>query len=381
LAVFAGILLVFGASRPAEATTYITTELGAAGPANFAILGLGGVNVAMTDEVLNGPGQTIGNVGVASSGNIAINSSTPPAITGNLYLGNTATTSGSACAIPPNACGQVGGTVFTNQDAFLGTSGPAGNTNPALATGAVQQAMQAYVDFNALTVDNTITGNITSSQTLSCTAAQTLDGKCVIAVTGNIQLGNNDILTLLGTSANESFILEVAGTISLNGGNNFSGGQIRLGGTLDSPDDAVIKVQSVSGGDNVTASGGSSQPCNATSYANLGTLAPILCPGGIGSSTNTLPNAFIQGILLDLQGGVGFSPGMVIGEIIGGGNEIRLVSGSQVIAGTTTVPPTTTTIPTGSGGTSGQTVPEPSSLVLFATGMGLAAKGLRRRKN
>jgi hypothetical protein len=199
------------------------------------------------------------------------------------------------------------------------------------------------------TVDQTISGNITSSQTLQCAAGDTV---CVILVTGNVQLGNNDILTLNGTTAGESFILEVAGNITLNGGNNFSGGQIRLGGTLDSSDDAVIKAQKVSTGDNVTASGGSSNPCSAASQGNLGTtLGAVLCPGGIDTG-NTLPNAFIQGILLDTQGGVGFSPGMVIGEIIGGGNEIRLVSGSQVInnvQATTGVPAPATVLLLGGG--------------------------------
>jgi len=33
---------------------------------------------------------------------------------------------------------------------------------------------------------------------------------------------------------------------------------------------------------------------------------------------------------LDVAGGIHFSPGAVDGEIIGGGNEINLVSGSQV---------------------------------------------------
>jgi len=324
-----------------SATPLIQSTLGTSGPGNFAILGLGGVNVTDTDLTLNGPGQTLGNVGVASTGNIALNSSTPPAIIGNLFLGNTATTSGSAggCNPPGAGCNQISGTTFFNQDVFL--------------NGAVADALAANALFNSnagmFTVDQTISGNITSSQTLQCAAGDTV---CVILVTGNVQLGNNDILTLNGTTAGESFILEVAGNITLNGGNNFSGGQIRLGGTLDSSDDAVIKAQKVSTGDNVTASGGSSNPCSAASQGNLGTtLGAVLCPGGIDTG-NTLPNAFIQGILLDTQGGVGFSPGMVIGEIIGGGNEIRLVSGSQVInnvQATTGVPAPATVLLLGGG--------------------------------
>ena len=355
-----------GWSHSAEASTYIASELGNAGPSNWAILGLGGVNVNLTDEVLNGPGQTVGNVAVASSGNIALSSSTPPAIIGNLYLGNTATTGGSSCAIPPDNCNQVSGNVFTNQDALLGTATGINNYGPSGTV--VANAIDAYKDFNALMADQTISGDITSSMTLSCSAGQLADGKCVIDVTGKIDLGNDKILTLLGTPTftDESFILRVAGIIKLNGGDKFKGGQIRLGGTLDSSDDAVIVSNKVGTGDTITASGGSSDPCNATSQTNLGALASTLCQAG---SNNTLPNAFIQGILLAPQGGIGFSPGMVIGEIIGGGNEIRLVSGSQVIG------QSTTGISTGIS-----SVPAPASLVLLMTAMaGWAATRRRLR--
>ncbi|HET7379454.1 MAG TPA: hypothetical protein VFJ24_05385 [Gaiellales bacterium] len=345
-----------GWGHSAEASTYITTELGNAGPSNWAILGLGGVNVNMTNDVLSGPGQTVGNVGVASSGSISLNSSTPPAIIGDLYLGNTVTWSGGA--------GQVSGSIFTSQDALLGTSGPAGNTNPALASGAVQNALQAYQDFNVLTVDQTISGNITSSMTLSCNAAQLIDNTCVVAVTGSIQLGSSDILTLSGTTSDESFILTVAGGITLNGGSNFSGGQIRLAGTLNSPDDAAIVTNKVATGDTVTAGGGSSNPCDATSQANLGAaLSALLCPDP--TSTNTLPNAFVQGVLLSPEGGINLSPGMVIGEIIGGGNEIKLAKGSQAIQVAAAAPPTA--------------VPAPASLVLLAAalvGVGAVRRGL-----
>src|SRR6185437_15429694 len=53
----------------------IVSDLGVAGPNNYAILGLNsGVTIT-----LNGPGQTVGNVG--GFGDVALNSSTPPAIT------------------------------------------------------------------------------------------------------------------------------------------------------------------------------------------------------------------------------------------------------------------------------------------------------------
>ena len=362
LAAAAMVAACAGWGHTAEASQYISDTLGGAGPSNWAILGLGGVNVDLTKEILAGPGQTVGNVGVASSGNIAVNSSTPPGIVGSLYLGNTATTTGSACAIPPDSCNQVSGGIFTNQDSYLGTTGPAGTLNPALAPGIGTEALQAYQVFNSLAVDQTVSGDIKSSMTLSCASS---DSVCVVNVTGDISLGSDDILTLLGTKADQSFILKVAGNIQLNGGDKFKGGQIRLGGTLDT-DDAVIISNKVAGGDTIKSGGSSSDACNATSYANLGpALGALLCPTyPSGAGDNTLPNAFIQGILLAPQGGINFSPGMVIGEIIGGGTQIKLNSGSQVLGYV--------------GGPAG--VPAPASLLLVVAalaGMGAVRRGLR----
>jgi hypothetical protein len=75
-----------------------------------------------------------------------------------------------------------------------------------------------------------------------------------------------------------------------------------------------------------------------------------------------LPNAYIQGILLDAAGGVGFAPASVFGEIIGGGNEIRLVSGSQVYSSP-----------------SGGTVPTPLPSSALAGGALLGVCGLLRK--
>ena len=246
-----------------------------------------------------------GTVGIASNGGVALNSSTPPAIIGNLYLGNTANTNGSASPVS----GQVSGAILTNQDSFLGTG--SAQTPPGFwgggtvtATGAVADALNAAKFFNNLAPDQVL-GSITSTTTLTATHA----GYYVCDVTGNIALGNTNNLTLVGLPGTQ-FVLNVSGNITLNGGNNFSGGEIRLGGDL-TPNDVVINVVSTSSGDNVVTSGGSSPDPSH--------------PG------NTLPNAQINGILLDVAGGVGMAPGLVKGEIIGGGNEIRLVSGSQVV--------------------------------------------------
>lgn len=309
---------------------YVTDTLGAAGPGNFAIFSLGGSNLSTTNDTLNGPGQTTGNVGVASSGSIALNSSSPPAIIGNLFLGNTANTNGSA----GNLSAQVSGTIFTNQDAFLGTGSVqspgfwSGGT--VTASGAVADALNAAKTFANLAPNKTL-GDITGNTTITSTATGT--GTFVVDVGSINENGSGKNLTLSG-AAGTQFVLNVSGTITLNGGNNFSGGDILLAGGL-TPNDVVINLTSTSTGDNVSAAGGSSPDPNH--------------PG------NTLPNAQINGILLDVTGGVGFSPGLVNGEIIGGGNEIRLVSGSQV---------------NGAGGDTGPDIatPAPPSVVLLGLG-------------
>ena len=333
-------LLMLGTTAQAD----IASTLGAAGPSNFAIFSLGGTNLNMTNDTLNGPGQTTGNVGVASNGSIALNSSSPPAIIGNLLLGNTATTAGSANPVS----GQVSGSILTNQDNVLGTGSAqtppgfwAGGT--VTASHAVADALNAAMTFNNMPADQ-IFGNITSSTTITATHT----GINVIDINGNIQLGNSDVLTLAAVPGAQ-YVLNVNGNITLNGGNNFSGGEIRYAGvaSLASTTDVLINVTSTSSGDNVTASGGSSPDPSH--------------PG------NTLPNAYIQGILLDVAGGIGFSPGMVLGEIIGGGNEIRLVSGSQVNGAPSQTP----------------SAPEPSSMamVLVIGGLSISGYAWRRRRS
>jgi hypothetical protein len=100
----AGTLLLGGVTR----ADFISDTLGSAGPSNYGILSIGTGN---TDVALNGPGTTNGNVGVLS-GTLSLASSTPPAVNGNVQLGDNARTNFSAA-------NQVQGSVLTGQNAVL----------------------------------------------------------------------------------------------------------------------------------------------------------------------------------------------------------------------------------------------------------------------
>jgi hypothetical protein len=282
----------------------VTTTLGTAGPGYFAVLGLGGTTVAIpgdgTDISLTGPGQTTGNVGVASDGKLSLSSSTPPAIIGDVYLGNTATING-------NQATQIQGTVFTNQDVKLNQA-----VADAVAAAGVFQAMA-----NTFTVAG---GSITGPMTITATQAVN-----VTHIT-DLQLSNGEVLTLFGTAGQE-FVINISGDFKLNA--DATGGKILLAGGLRT-EDVVFNITGT--GSDVATSGGSS--------------------GG-------LPNAQINGIILTLDRKIAFAPGLVNGEIIGGGDTISLVSGSQV---------------------NGVAVPEPSTTVMaLVVLVPVGIVGLRRR--
>jgi hypothetical protein len=305
----AGVL----ALGPATRAGVITTQLGAAGPGNFAVFGLGGTTVDATDISLTGPGTTIGNVGVASDGKLSLSGSSGPSIIGNVFLGNTATIDHPA---------EVQGTVFYNQDAFLGT----GNSlDPTTATGAVKDAITAANFFAAQATSAAFTGITSITGTTTLVATQALN---VLNLT-DLKLSNGEILTLTGTAGQE-FIINISGDFKLNA--DATGGKILLAGGLTTSD-VVFNI--------------------------TGTGADVATSGG---SSGGLPNAQINGIVLTLQRKIAFAPGLVNGEIIGGGASISLVSGSQVV-----------TI---------QETPEPGTIVGALAGLGLVgvAKLLRNRR-
>jgi hypothetical protein len=208
---------------------FVTDTLGSAGPSHFALLTLSGAS----DIALNGPGTTNGNVGI-TTGTLSLNSSSPPAVVGNVLLGSTASING-------NVAQQVQGTVLANQNTLLN----AANTD----------ATNASSTFAALSPTQTVPGGqITSTTTINGAA-----GVNVVNVS-KINLGNGQTLTLNGP-AGAQFVVNDTGNLVLNSG------KIILTGGL-TPSDVVINV--TSSGNQVSASGG----LNNESVINGILLAP-----------------------------------------------------------------------------------------------------------
>jgi choice-of-anchor A domain-containing protein len=279
---------------------YISNTLGTAGPGNYAILNFGTGNA---DVALNGPGTTNGNVGVLS-GTLSLASSTPPAVMGNVYLGNNAS---------PNFSGgnQVSGTTFTNQNVpLMQAASDASNASKAFAALAPTQSVPG--------------GAISGTTTIN---AANPGGVNVVNLSG-LKLGNGQTLTLNGPAGTQ-FILNNSGGMTL------TGGQINLTGGLTA-NDVVL---------------------------NFTGAAPQISTSGGGNAS------VVNGIILAPGSGttVDFSPGLVNGEVLAGGNHLHFVSGAEVNG----LPPST------------PSVPEPASMVLAMLGgcgmVALVRRSTRRR--
>jgi hypothetical protein len=291
-------LLLLGAAGQVRGD-FISTTLGSAGPGNFAILNIGTGNA---DVALNGPGTTTGNVGVLS-GTLSLASSTPPAVAGNVLLGNGAKPNFSAAK-------QVSGNVLTGQSSVLNQ--------------ARTDAIHASSTFASLGNGAPNLGAITSSTTIN--AAPNANGVTVANVSG-INLGGGQALTLNGPKGSQ-FVINDSGGLTLNSG------KINLTGGV-TPSDVVLNF--------------------------TGTNPALKTSGGLHHES------VVNGTLLGPGAGttVDFSPGLIKGEIIAGGNHAHFVSGAEVKS---PGPP--------------DTAPEPSSVVLMGLGLvGVAgAHHLKRRR-
>jgi hypothetical protein len=255
-------------------------HLGTAGPGNYAVLSIGGGDIA-----INGPGTTVGNVGLTSPGKLSLDSSNAVAIQGNVYLGNTASITHAQ---------QVQGSIFSNQDTWLSQ--------------AAADARNASVAANGLASTDSTTSINQSGGSRTITGGASVN---VVHLTG-LNLDGGAVLTL-GAPAGGSFVINDAGRFNLTGGS-----KILLGGGL-TPTDVLFNV--------------------------TGTGVQVALNGG---EENRVPKAQIYGILLVPNSDINFAPGLDTPEIIGGRN-ISLVSGGRVIDHVQTAPEPTSIILFGIG--------------------------------
>lgn len=207
------LLFVALGAVSALAQSYILDELGPAGPTGF-VSAYGSPGFALlggpqaTDIHMNGPGTTVGNVGI-SAGTLSLDSSNPVGIQGNVYLGTNVTID--------SGTKEVSGTVFTNQGSLLSS--------------AFNSASSASSAFASLAPTNSTT-SINGPQTITSAAGS---GVVNVVDLSSINLGQDQVLTLSG-NASDQFILNVSGNITLNAG------KILLSGGL-TPQDVVINLE------------------------------------------------------------------------------------------------------------------------------------------
>ena len=246
--------------------------LGTAG--QYAVLGIN------TTFSFNGPGVINGNVALTSGS--SYNLASPAVVNGTFYHDTGVTGSNSGVTFS-------GGTVTTN------------------LSQAVTDAQNAAASAAAQTPTATMPGNVIGNNTSFTGVA----GQNVLDV-NSVNLTNGNF-TLTGP-ASATFIINVAGNITVNGGSNSS---ILLAGGV-TPDHVLF---------NVTGSG------NTVSFTGGGTLA---------------------GTFLDLNGSISVHDKTLNGALIGGQDQsISDTSGFKII-----FPP--------------HVVPEPSSVVLLGLGSVLA---------
>jgi choice-of-anchor A domain-containing protein len=263
------VLFVALGAVSAPAQSFILDQLGPAGPTGlvsafgspgFALLGLPGA----TDIHINGPGTSVGNVGI-SAGTLSLDN--PNFIRGNLFLASGVTVTHPA---------QVLGTIFTNQNALL---------NAADAS-----ALSAISTFSGLATTSAGAGITTINGTRTISSTPGSDVLNVLNLS-SINLGGNNVLTLSG-NATDQFVLNVRGDITLNSG------KIELSGGL-TPQDVVIN--------------------------DIGSNS-IHTSGGLGNES------VITGLLLAPTASIGFSPGLINGEVIAGSPQVQFASGASVVS-------------------------------------------------
>jgi choice-of-anchor A domain-containing protein len=266
--VFLGLMVL--AVSPASAIFIGSVDLGSAGPDSYVLLT---INTG-TKLTANNESAITGNVGILGG---AAKYST----SGDAFIDGTAFLAGPTSIDPSRAAN-----IVTNADAQL------------------QQARNEAL--NAAAFAAGLAPTITSGPPITGSPPTINSGFGHITITGgagtnvinlyDLTLSNNDVLTL-DAPAGSAFIINISHDFKISGSSN--GGRIELSGGL-TPFDVLYNV--------------------------LGTGSDVAFTGG---STDHIPNAQVYGTVLAPDRSVKFTPGIVFGEIIGGGQELTLTSGAD----------------------------------------------------
>ncbi|WP_301002435.1 fibronectin type III domain-containing protein [Capsulimonas corticalis] len=259
---------------PISASTTPTepVSLGSAGPSSWAILGIGGVSPSChTDLDLRGNATISSNATNPTPANVGI------AANGDIYASNNVYVSGAAFI-------NSSGSVQKSAPFHLGVA-PRSKTLDNQLKQARADAIAAAHNASALASTLSAYGSITSTTTITGTT-----GVNVVSI-GDISLNNNQVLTLSAPTGG-SFVLNISGSLSLHGG------KIVLAGGLRATD-VLLNVQGLGHG----------------------------CSDDVQMNT---PQSTIYGIILALQRNVDIEGGVINGEIICGGETIKIAGNGAV---------------------------------------------------
>ena len=152
--------------------------------ANFAGIGLDGVNFEV-----QGPISVTGNLAIGPKGSFQVSN--------NAWLNSTLFADPTASVSIGGGSGLAGGTVTESLTGLKAT---------ATSLSSSSAALTATKTFSSIASSTTVTGN---------------GGQNVVNVTGGINLGNNETLTISGGSS-DTFIFNVAGGMVLGNGSNIA---------------------------------------------------------------------------------------------------------------------------------------------------------------
>lgn len=247
-------------------TVGIEKELGAAGPEFWAVLGLG----SPTDVSITGPSSVRGahNVGVAGASKFSMSDGF---ISQQLVIGSATTTNISGPAV-------VKGGIVVNDGAL----------NAAVAAADAATTFFAGLPASPGTPTNINITNPSGDVTIMATTRTT------VIDLQDLILNGGSTLTLAAPNQTWQFIINVSGTVAIQGGSKV------LTQGIDPPH-VILNV--VGPGHDVALGGG---------------------------TQNGHPNSWVYAIILATQRNIALSPGLVRPEVIGGGQQITITSGGEV---------------------------------------------------